>query len=344
MPGATKLGFPPVLTSWATSSSIPAASSPLPHDFSAQIAAYKKEGVEIVTGVVPIPPDFINFWNQAHQQGFQPEGRLPSARRYSFPSRVDSLGDLGNDLSHGSVVDADPSVQVLADRRHLAADLADGYEAATGTAMDAADRLRPRAVRNRRRRGETRRRRRRDKAIVRDAIVATNLDTIVGHDRLEQAAPMKNVCKTPLVGGPVGTRATSGKYDLIVVANTEAPEIPVAARSRSPIRVLRTGSRGRHAAMDAAVCPSKTVSKSFGALKVTDDLSLRGMPKGEALGIIGPNGAGKTTLFNLITGGPAPDLGDYPVQRQEHDQALVRIGAAARASAAPTRSPCRSRA
>ncbi len=52
----------------------------------------------------------------------------------------------------------------------------------------------------------------------------------------------------------------------------------------------------------------KSVSKSFGALKVTDDVSFA-VPKGQALGIIGPNGAGKSTLFNLITGNIAPDAG-----------------------------------
>jgi len=51
-----------------------------------------------------------------------------------------------------------------------------------------------------------------------------------------------------------------------------------------------------------------SVSKSFGALKVTDDVSFDLVP-GEALGIIGPNGAGKSTLFNLITGNIAPDQG-----------------------------------
>lgn len=50
------------------------------------------------------------------------------------------------------------------------------------------------------------------------------------------------------------------------------------------------------------------VSKSFGALTVTDDVSLA-VPQGEALGIIGPNGAGKSTLFNLITGNIAVDRG-----------------------------------
>ena len=50
------------------------------------------------------------------------------------------------------------------------------------------------------------------------------------------------------------------------------------------------------------------VSKSFGALKVIDDLSVT-LGEGEALGIVGPNGAGKTTLFNLITGSIPPDGG-----------------------------------
>jgi branched-chain amino acid transport system ATP-binding protein len=50
------------------------------------------------------------------------------------------------------------------------------------------------------------------------------------------------------------------------------------------------------------------VSKSFGALKVTDDVTFA-VPKGQALGIIGPNGAGKSTLFNLITGNILADAG-----------------------------------
>ncbi len=43
------------------------------------------------------------------------------------------------------------------------------------------------------------------------------------------------------------------------------------------------------------------VSKRYGALVVTDNISLDVRP-GETLGILGPNGAGKTTLFNLISG------------------------------------------
>jgi branched-chain amino acid transport system ATP-binding protein len=49
-------------------------------------------------------------------------------------------------------------------------------------------------------------------------------------------------------------------------------------------------------------------SKSYGALRVTDDISF-GVEPGHTLGILGPNGAGKTTLFNLISGDVRVDAG-----------------------------------
>jgi len=52
----------------------------------------------------------------------------------------------------------------------------------------------------------------------------------------------------------------------------------------------------------------ESVGKSYGALKVTDDISLS-VTEGETLGILGPNGAGKTTLFNLISGDARADSG-----------------------------------
>lgn len=69
----------------------------------------------------------------------------------------------------------------------------------------------------------------------------------------------------------------------------------------------------------------KTVSKSFGKLKVTDDLSLT-LKKGEALGVIGPNGAGKSTMFNLIAGGVRPDAGTVHFKEQD----VTSLGAAQR--------------
>lgn len=60
----------------------------------------------------------------------------------------------------------------------------------------------------------------------------------------------------------------------------------------------------------------RNVSKSYGALVVTDALDLA-VASGEALGVIGPNGAGKTTMFNLITGTSTPNSGTVIYKDQD---------------------------
>ena len=57
-----------------------------------------------------------------------------------------------------------------------------------------------------------------------------------------------------------------------------------------------------------AILALENISKSFGALKVADRITLS-VAEGETLGILGPNGAGKTTLFNLISGDLRADSG-----------------------------------
>jgi branched-chain amino acid transport system ATP-binding protein len=52
---------------------------------------------------------------------------------------------------------------------------------------------------------------------------------------------------------------------------------------------------------DVPALELRNLSKNFGGLKATRDVSFRVMA-GDRKAIIGPNGAGKTTLFNLITG------------------------------------------
>jgi branched-chain amino acid transport system ATP-binding protein len=59
---------------------------------------------------------------------------------------------------------------------------------------------------------------------------------------------------------------------------------------------------------DAIAIEATGLSKAYGALKVTRDVSFS-LPAGAALGVIGPNGAGKTTLFNLLTGTVKADAG-----------------------------------
>jgi branched-chain amino acid transport system ATP-binding protein len=52
----------------------------------------------------------------------------------------------------------------------------------------------------------------------------------------------------------------------------------------------------------------ENLTKNFGGLRVTDDVTLDVLP-GELHAVIGPNGAGKTTLINQISGLLAPDAG-----------------------------------
>jgi branched-chain amino acid transport system ATP-binding protein len=56
----------------------------------------------------------------------------------------------------------------------------------------------------------------------------------------------------------------------------------------------------------------KNLCKSFGGIKVTQDVSFSVKP-GERRLIIGPNGAGKTTLFNQISGELKSDSGSIKV-------------------------------
>jgi branched-chain amino acid transport system ATP-binding protein len=58
----------------------------------------------------------------------------------------------------------------------------------------------------------------------------------------------------------------------------------------------------------AASLELERVSKTYGALKVIDDLSVR-LDAGEALGVVGPNGAGKTTMLQLAAGQLRADAG-----------------------------------
>lgn len=60
--------------------------------------------------------------------------------------------------------------------------------------------------------------------------------------------------------------------------------------------------------MSTAPLQLQNLRKSYGALRVTDDVTLTIQP-GELHAIIGPNGAGKTTLIHQISGLARPDSG-----------------------------------
>ncbi|MGH3137068.1 MAG: ABC transporter ATP-binding protein [Gaiellaceae bacterium] len=60
---------------------------------------------------------------------------------------------------------------------------------------------------------------------------------------------------------------------------------------------------------ERAVLELSKVGKSFGGLRVLDELDLV-VGEREIVSLIGPNGAGKTTVFNVVTGVYSPDEGD----------------------------------
>jgi branched-chain amino acid transport system ATP-binding protein len=75
-----------------------------------------------------------------------------------------------------------------------------------------------------------------------------------------------------------------------------------------------------------AVLETVAISKSFGALRACDAISLD-VQQGEVHALIGPNGAGKTTLVAQITGEIAPDRGRILFEGRE----ITALPTAARA-------------
>ncbi|QDM16199.1 ABC transporter ATP-binding protein [Tardiphaga sp. vice352] len=78
--------------------------------------------------------------------------------------------------------------------------------------------------------------------------------------------------------------------------------------------------------MSTAPLQLQNLRKSYGALRVTDDVTLTIEP-GELHAIIGPNGAGKTTLIHQISGLARPDSGRVVFDGQD----VTRLSMAERA-------------
>lgn len=219
--GDKELGFPKPLAGMGFTLTDPGRFQNGTQDFSAQIAAFKKEGVDIVTGVV-IPPDAKTFLTQAKQQGFKPK-IITLGKALLFPGAIEALGDLGDGLS--TEVWWSPSHPFSSSlTKQSAKALAEAYE--TGTkkqwtqpigfshalfevAVNALSRAKSLKA-----------------ADVRDAVAATNLATVVGPVKWGDQGPFKNVSKTPLVLGQWG-KGKKHKYELTIVNNVAAPKIPV---------------------------------------------------------------------------------------------------------------------
>ena len=84
-------------------------------NYSAQIAAFKSAGAEIIAGVLP-PPEFTAFMSAAAQQSLQPKV-ISMAKATEFPAAIAPLGAArGRPVGRGVVV-ADQPVQVGPHRR-----------------------------------------------------------------------------------------------------------------------------------------------------------------------------------------------------------------------------------
>ena len=217
-------GFPPVLAKDGFKLVDPGRFQNLTADFSAQIAAFKKDNAEIITGVL-IPPDIRTFLTQARQQGFRPKV-VTVGKALLVPASVEALGDLGDGMT--TEVWWTPTVPYKSSLTGQSAKaLADAYEASTKkqwtqpigfvhalfeVAIDTFKRTKDLG----------------SKAAIRDAMVATNLNTIVGNVSWGKG-PVKNVTKTPLAGGQ-WVPGKKYKYELVVVDNQTAPNVPVAGK------------------------------------------------------------------------------------------------------------------
>jgi branched-chain amino acid transport system substrate-binding protein len=193
-------------------------------DFSTQIAELKKANCEILTGVFT-PPEFGVFWTQCAQQGYRPKIVTP-AKALLFPASVEAMGERGRGLSTEVWWSPHhPFKSGLTGQTSL--EFCNAYTATTGkqwtqpigfkhanleVAIDVLKRTK-----------------KLDAASIRDAIVDTNYQSLVGPVSWKGGGPtnpVPNACTTPLVGGQ-WKKGTKFKFDLNVVFNQPAPNIPL---------------------------------------------------------------------------------------------------------------------
>ncbi|MQB40971.1 ABC transporter substrate-binding protein [Rhizobium sp. ICMP 5592] len=198
-------------------------------DFSAQIALFKQEGVEIFNSF-PIPPDFAAFWRQAAQQGLTQQIKICQvAKTGLFPSDIESLGDLGVNISSAAYWHkAFPYKSTLTGVSGT--ELADGYEASSGkqwtqqlgaslSLLDAGfDALKASTdVKS--------------KEAVAKAISTLKTTTIAGKVDFT-SGPVANVSPGPIIGTQWVKAKEGSKFalDYVVTENVTDPNVPVGSK------------------------------------------------------------------------------------------------------------------
>lgn len=190
-------------------------------DFSAQIQAFKKEGVEIVTGLFA-PPEWASFVKQSAQMGFKPKVAT-IAKALLFPGGVQALGKSAHGMS--TEIWWSPAYPFKSSLTGQSArQLADAYAAATKKEwtqpLGVMHALVEAGIAALKASADPK-----DPKKVADAIRGLKVDTVIG--RLDFAGSgIRNVSKIRVAGGQwlVGD---GGKLDIVVTHNGSAPEIPV---------------------------------------------------------------------------------------------------------------------
>ena len=196
-------------------------------DFSAQIALFRKEGIEIFN-TFPFPPDFAVFWRQAAQRGLARQVKVVQmAKAGLFAAELEALGQLGHGLHagaywHRSFPFSSPATGLSSTQ------LADAYERASGKAWNqqigATASLLDAAVAALRSAADPK-----DRTSLAQALARLKTDTAVGPVDFT-AGPVPNCATTGLVGVQWRRAATGGhRFSLEIVSNADHPRVPLTA-------------------------------------------------------------------------------------------------------------------
>ena len=171
-----------------------------------------------------IPPDVKTFLTQARQQGFKPKV-VTVGKALLFPGAIEALGDLGDGLS--TEVWWSPSHPFKSSLTEQSAKAA--RRGVRERRPRSSGRSRSASCTRCSRSPPTRSSARKDvgdKAAMRDAIAATNLDTIVGPVEWGGQGPVKNVTQDAAGAAASGCKGKKYKYELIDRQQPDGAEHP----------------------------------------------------------------------------------------------------------------------
>jgi branched-chain amino acid transport system substrate-binding protein len=223
---AIRAGLGPLLQKAGYTIVDPGAYQDATNDYSAQIAKFKSEGVQIFN-TFPIPPDFATFWRQAAQQGLTKQIKIAQiAKTGLFPSQVTALGSIGNNLA--SACYWHPTWPYRSSLTGISSkQLANGYIAhahkqwnqQAGPSLALFDVAKAALVAS----GNPK-----DKTAVSNAFKKLKVETPVGvldWSKTRAGVPW-NVVPTPIPGGQ-WVKAKRFKIDFVICEHTDDPRIPI---------------------------------------------------------------------------------------------------------------------